>query len=398
MKSNTEDNTSRMAAYFLGTLFIFIITFYAVLQVDSSDYEKHSAWAAELSIRHLLRFMQSYAAYPLWHIVTKTFYKVLNFPLIGAAAATTALFNCFAYWCVMRAWDFFADFGIPSYAKAFWSCCLLVVGPLYAPWFSDRYYLGQGSGNVWHNPTNIAVKGFCILCFILIVQLLQSEKTFREERSRYILLSILLLGSAFAKPSFLQGMIPGLGLYFIISVIAAKGRKERIAKYFMMADMFIPAVCLLLYQLVFSFFADTEIHAGGSIGVEFGRVLGHWSPNLLVSFLLAFAFPLFIFALDFKRLIKKIHIQVMLCYEFCAWGESAFLYESGQREMHGNWLWGSYLSMFIVWMLMLFEYFNMTSDDRLGTVRRKICLYGGNILLFSHIICGIFYWYDITHA
>lgn len=398
MKYNTEDNMNRMTAYFLGVLFIFILTFYAVLHVESSDYEKHSAWAAELSIRHLLRFMQNYAAYPLWHIVTKTFYRVFEFPLIGAAATTTSLFNCFAYGCVIWAWDFLGDVRISSYLKSFWACCLLVVGPLYAPWFSDSYYLGQGSGNVWHNPTNIAVKGFCILCFILIIQLLQSQKTFREERKTYLLLSVLLLASAFAKPSFLQGMIPGLGLYFIISIIMCKGKRERVTKYFVLADMFIPAVCLLSYQLVFSFFADTEIHVGGSIGIEFGRILKHWSPNLLISFLLAFAFPLLVLILDFKRLIKKIHIQVMLCYEFCAWGESAWLYENGAREMHGNWLWGSFLSMFIVWMIMLFEYFNMISDDRLGAVRKKICLYGGNVLLFSHLLCGVFYWYNLTHA
>ena len=75
MNSDKENSINRMTVCFLGTVFIFIITFYAVLHVNSSDYEKHSLWARELSIGHLFRFMQNYVAYPLWHIVTKTFYK-----------------------------------------------------------------------------------------------------------------------------------------------------------------------------------------------------------------------------------------------------------------------------------------------------------------------------------
>lgn len=59
-----------------------------------------------------------------------------------------------------------------------------------------------------------------------------------------------------------------------------------------------------------------------------------------------------------------------LCYEFCAWAESALLYEAGERELDGNWLWGSYLSMFIVWMLFLFEYFNIISGDKAGAIKR----------------------------
>ncbi|EOS29854.1 hypothetical protein C807_02248 [Lachnospiraceae bacterium 28-4] len=397
MNSDKENSINRMTVCFLGTVFIFIITFYAVLHVNSSDYEKHSLWARELSIGHLFRFMQNYVAYPLWHIVTKTFYKTFGFSLLWARATTTALFNCFAYWCVLGVWNSFSDSRLPAAAKSFWACCLLVVGPLYAPWFNNYYYLGQGTGNTWHNPSNIAVKGFCILCFCMIVRLLESQKTIKEDKRRYVLLSFLIFCSALAKPSFLQGMIPGLGLYFVIAVIINKGNREKIVKYFAIVATFIPAVLLLFYQLFFSFFADTKIHSGGSIGIGFGRVLHNWTPNLFISFILAFAFPIFILVLDFRNLIKKIPIQVALCYEFCAWAESALLYEAGERELDGNWLWGSYLSMFIVWMLFLFEYFNIISGDKAGAIKKNICLYGGSALLFSHVICGIFYWYSVTH-
>lgn len=319
MKSDTDHSINHITAYFGGTLFIFFITFYAVINDNLNDYIQHANWVAELSIRHLFGFMQNYAAYPLWHIITKTFYKIFQFNLYDATAITTALFNCFAYRCVLWVWDSFTHSPLSPFAKSFWACCLFLVGPLYAPWFSEHYYLGQGSGNVWHNPTNIAVKGFAILCFALIIQLLKSQKNIKEEIGKYILLGVLILFSALAKPSFLQGIIPGLGIYFILSAIINKGeRKHLLIKYLAIAGAFIPATFLLLFQFIFSFWMDTTIHNSESISIGFGRALGYWTPNLLISFLLAFAFSLFIFVLDFKNLLKKIHVQVALCYELCA--------------------------------------------------------------------------------
>ena len=397
MKSNKNYSLNSFSAHFVGILFIFIITFYTAINISNSDLSHHADWSQQLSIRHLLSFMQDYVSYPLWHILTKFCYKILNFSLGNAAAFSTAVFNCFVYCCIVYVWNFFTVSPVASPIKAFWTCCLLMVGPLYAPWFSEYYYLGQGSGNTWHNPTNIAVKGFSILCFALIVRLIESPEKIKENIRKYILLSMLLLCSVLAKPSFLLGIIPGLGMYFIISGLI-KRKKEVISNYCLIAACFIPSVALLLYQFIVSFFVNTAIHGGGQIGIEFGRVLKNWSPNLLISFLLAFAFPLFILAIDFKNLMKKTHIQLVICYEFCAWVEGAFLYENGRREFDGNWLWGSYLSMFAVWILFFFHYFNIISDERQRPLKKLICLYGGGILLFSHLTAGIFYWYTITHG
>lgn len=382
-------HSSRLSSipYMIGTLFIFTVTF-SIAAVVGGDYISHREWAAELSWRNLPYFMQNYAAYPLWHFITKAIYRVFRFNLCDSAAIATALFNCFAYWSLLWVWDYFVKRPLSPWGKAFWGSCLMIVGPLYLPAFNPDYLLGQGSGNAWHNPTNIAVKGFTILCFALIVQLLDSRKSIREERKTYILLSILLFCSALAKPSFLQGMIPGLGLYFIIRLI--RSRKDFL-KYCSIAGTFIPAAGLLLFQLTFSFFTDTAIHSKGGIGIEFGRCLKLFTPNLFISFLLAFAFPLFVLALDFRNLIKKTAVQAAICYELCAWAESAFLYEVGERERHGNWIWGSYLSMFIVWMLFAFEYFDLISDNTCSKAKRAIGLYGGGILFFLHIALGLIY-------
>lgn len=388
-------NSSKLSfiPYIIGTVFIFTVTF-AIAATIGGDYISHREWAAELSLRNLPGFMQNYAAYPLWHFVTKSIYRIFRFSLCDSAAITTALCNCFAYWSLLWVWDFFIQRPLSPLGKAFWGACLMIVGPLYLPVFNPDYLLGQGSGNAWHNPTNIAVKGFTILCFALIIQLLDSQKSIREERKTYILLSILLFFSALAKPSFLQGMIPGLGLYFIISLLH---NRRNFAKYCAIAGTFIPAAGLLLFQLTFSFFTDTAIHSGGGIGIEFGRCLKLYTPSLFISFLLAFAFPLFVLALDFKNLIKKTAIQAVLCYELCAWAESAFLYEIGERERHGNWIWGSYLSMFVVWMLFTFEYFDIISVKTGSKIRRNIGLYGGGILLFLHIAFGLLYCFSLIN-
>ena len=145
--------------------------------------------------------------------------------------------------------------------------------------FNPFYYLGQGSPNIWHNPTNIAVKGFAVLCFGLVIYILESAKTDKELLWTYIILSVLLVLSALAKPSFFQGIVPGLGLYFIFALIA-KGFKTQIKRFLLIALSFVPSACVIGFQFVCSFFIQGNIGEGNGIGIEFGRVLHNWSPHL----------------------------------------------------------------------------------------------------------------------
>ena len=394
MEKNYAKNTR---AVLLSSIVVWILTYAAAFKDAYNDLHMHTIWADKLNINgsNLIEFVTNYVSYPLWHICVRIFYKLFPSETASTAAGVTALFNCLALWGIIFIWYKLANKSTGLENISFYSTCLLIVGPLSFPRFNPRYYLGQGSGNVWHNPTNIAVKGFAVLCFALIVYILETGKTDRELRKTYILLSILLFLSALAKPSFFQGIVPGLGLYFIF-VLIAKGFKQHIKRFSFIVLSFVPSACVIAFQFMTSFFQTGNISDGSGIGIEFGRVLHRWSPNLGISFLLAFAFPLAVLLLNFKNLISKTSVQVTIFYELAAWLEGSFLYEIGPRESHGNWLWGSDLSMFIVWIVFLIHYFDILNDDNVSEKHKKLNLIIGIPLLFLHLIFGIAFWYSYS--
>lgn len=40
---------------------------------------------------------------------------------------------------------------------------LMFVQPIYIPWFNSLLFLGQGTPNIWDNPTNAATYPFTLL-------------------------------------------------------------------------------------------------------------------------------------------------------------------------------------------------------------------------------------------
>lgn len=390
-----DTHSGAIKAFLIASLIIWIATYCTASADIYLDIYKHANWAKEINLGNFTHFFVNFVSYPLWHIIVKILNRIFCFSLYSSAAGATALFNCFALWSVLFVWNRMGNKTMAPNDMAFWSVCLLFVGPLSAPWFNKEYYLGQGTGNIWHNPTNIAVKGFAILAFYIIVHLLKSTETKTKTTRYYIALSILLFLSALAKPSFLQGMIPGLGLYFILHLIG-KGFKQNILHFFKIALCFVPATCLLFVQFLSSFFFETSIAEGNGIGIAFGYVLHAWSPNLLISFILAFAFPIFVFSFNYKTLCRKTSVQLVICYELMAWLESAFLYEIGPRSGDGNWLWGSYLSMFIVWMVALIHFWDIIQDDTTPPSKRHINLLVGISLFALHLLFGICFWYKLS--
>ena len=390
-----KDYAKNIRILLLATLVIWIATYAAASRDYYLDIQQHVGWALEINRSNIFDFMRNYIAYPLWHVCVRYLCNFFPYGPTNTASGATALFNCFALWAVIFVWSRLAGKKIDFGSISFYSTCLLFVGPLSYPAFNPFYYLGQGSPNIWHNPTNIAVKGFAVLCFGLVIYILESAKTDKELLWTYIILSVLLVFSALAKPSFFQGIVPGLGLYFIFALIA-KGFKTQIKRFLLIALSFVPSACVIGFQFVCSFFIQGNIGEGNGIGIEFGRVLHNWSPHLGKSFLLAFAFPVAVLLINFKPLIKKTSIQVTMFYELAAWAESTFLYEIGERELHGNWLWGSYISMFIVWVVFTIHYFDILNDENVSVKRKRVNMIIGLPLLFLHLLFGISFWYSFS--
>ena len=384
---------------FGGTLIVFCLTFAIAYKIitNGGDYLTHAYWALDLN-RYILNYMSERNPYPLWHIVVKSIYKFFCFNISASAAGATALFNCIAFWSIIYAWDFLSNKSTTLQMKVFWAICILWMGPLYAPRFNEKYYyLGQGTGNIWHNPTHIAVKGFAVLCFVWIVRLVNQEVEHRKWE--YFLLSGFLFLSVLAKPSFLQVIIPGLGMYFIYDLLRNKGDKVRLIHFCRIAATFIPGVALLGVQYIIVYCSpDTSMYGERGINVAYGSVLSEWSDNLFISLLLALAFPIFVFLIDTRRLLKDNSVIIAFFYGLCGWLEAAFLYEDGNAKMQGNLTWGWSLSLLIIWMLFVIKYLDIIRDETISSKKRIVCLCLGIPLLFFQVVFGIGYFVALLYG
>ena len=363
-----------MFVIFLGVLLSYITYKTTATQVfqPASDFAIHAEYVAA----------GTFGAYPIWHMITFMVMKLLKANQYYAAAITQSFVNgiiyCIVYLIFLNKIKF-----LKRTQAAIMSFILLVVGPLTAPWFNENYYLGQWSPNTWHNPTNIMAKPFAIICFFMVVSIVHRYLT-KEKNTMitYILLAVILCLSALSKPSFLQGFIPGLGLYLVLFLLITKGKSFFLSVKLILA--FVPSVVILFWQYIAEL---TETGSGARIA--WLELLHYFTPNVLISFLLAFAFPIFVFIMNPISNIKKVEVQMVFCYEIAAWLESALLIQTGDRALHANFCWASMLSMFMVWFVMLIQFIKYLSEEDKSSIRYKVTKFVGFILLWFHFLFGL---------
>lgn len=397
----------------LGFSVVFGATYFTTLaQANISDIGAHIEWAQKFSFTYFWDYFVKVTSYPMWHFFTKACKVFFDTTWGNAAALVTATVNGISFLLTVFMQQYlFKEMNFRQEVVPFWAVCLMFVGPLYIPRFNEVYHPGAGTGNIWHNPTNIMVKPFAILIFCVVAKIITSERQIK--RNEIIFLAVTMFLSVLAKPSFLQGFIPGLGLYMIIALVR-KFSRESLKKYLLIAGSFIPSVVLVFYQFYISLFGQErgtkmvsemtetekiaaqvgEIVGNGNqqgIGFSWGRTYTHWTPNMYISFLLAIAFPLFVFMFNYRKMLKDRVVQLALCFETAAWLEGAIIYQKGPGEHQGNFWWASYLSLYIVWTIALYYFLDSSTRIDFRKKRNAVYLVFGSVLFFAHLLFGLFY-------
>ena len=380
---------------FVGSIIIFMATFivsYHAYFLPGTDIYYHTTWALE-DVDSIFDFISNVLSYPLWHYTTRFLYVVFGFEEPMAAAIAMAMYNMLTYIAI----DYFCKELFPEICDETGNYILLLmmvffVGPLYYPRFNIHYYEGQWSPNPWHNPTNITVRFFTVLALTLIGIIIENAVKIYH----YILLAVVLLLSALAKPAFLQGIIPGLGLYMIISMFIKKD-KNLLVKYIKIIVAFIPSVMYMVYQFFMTVTTNKSNSQNQSdvmgVGFAWGREMHEWTTNMGMSFLLAFAFPVIVFVFNYKTVLKNKIVQIICCFEVAAWLEGALLYFKG-KEGACDFVWASILSMFMVWLIAIIIFIK---DHYEAREEKKTIMYWlyeviSYIALGGHLFLGILKW------
>lgn len=349
------------------------------MQLPESDIYWHSQQACTING---IKSMFNTISYPLYHVIVNFLYKIMGISLNYCAGIVVIACNLLTYCIIFFYLDFICrekDIRIREYGIGF-TLILMLVQAIYMPWFNKNVYLGQGSINIYHNPTYLIVKPIGIIIFLLICYIyIKNEKHIAFKKEWWFLAGLSVLANL-AKPSFFYVFIPGLGLYMLMDMCISGYKKFSL--HFQVACAFIPAALVALFQAMASLTTGIEI--------EWMGVWKIFSPNPYISILLFIAFPLYVLLLSIR--IWDVGTKISLSVFFAGFLEAAILAEKGERRWHGNFFWGYYLGGALLWLEAV-KIFILWHAERNKSRGNNIRLIVGWILLILHVCSGIRYLY-----
>ena len=273
---------------------------------------------------------------------------------------------------------------------------LAVIAPITI--WTDQLMLGYLNPIVYHNPTSITARLFVIPVSILAFRCFRSLP-YRSLNNRiYILLlcAVLMVLSILAKPSFALALVPGCLLFAIWHVI----RRRHVDWLLLTVGVLVPASLTVGMQTIISY---RDFDDGSFVAVGFLTFMKLWIPTwrIPIQLLLSVVFPLGIGLLYVKQARRHLLLTFAWTVFICSILVSYFLYESGPRMRHGNFLWTSYNAVFLLMFVsILFLVEQYVRELRHGEGRlqlfslrfsRRFAL--ASFLLGLHVLSGIAYYY-----
>ena len=395
----------------------------------SSDYTLHAVWAIAMTPDKMLSCFYDGSEH-LWHLCVKLLFTYVVPNMWAAAAIVTAAADAIAYFLVYKCLETALPEKFPRWLLAILTAAVFVVNALTLPGFD--FYISRGAINTWHNPTNIMVRPFAAAVFFMTVRIYNRRRygrhaaliplaeggtrfsfhgsfgaQFRQPvytKAELILYPLCLLFSAYAKPSFLQFFAPAILIFLVIDVIRTKG--QLLPFCIKLALAYIPAAVIILSQF-FTFFGDAgivtasstasaaETVTGSGVAIYFMRSSFSGPGDFLASLwdavvetLYLCAFPVFMLLVAPRNTMGNTGYRLGFIGMLVARMEALCLHETGSRASHGNFLWGYYLSTWVLWCAALGLYAQLAGEK---TSAGKLTRWGGTALLLWHLICGVFY-------
>ena len=410
---NTETKFEEWKNWWITIPFAFIIVYvtfvYArdqVLLGSMNDYASHIK-----SLLPLFRteWWKGFMAAPhcLWHLTVLFFYGILKLPLEAAAGYASSVYALFYYlvllWMIQKVTAYAGAKENPVRANLL-ATGFYFVQSIYFYWLdAGERYLGSFSMNPIHNPTQMGVRGFAVLCFALVIDLLGtwSKEDYKplffriKGKKSYLLLSVLLFLSTVMKPTFTEVFVPAVALYMLCVWIYKLMKKSQPGVYFkkclLMLLIAVPSLIFVLIQFVL-FFA-----MGGSYGAEEGMIITKWlevwelfTDNVFLSVLLGMAFPIYMLIIDADYFLRSRMGQIAWLSYGIGFLEAALLGEDGNRLSHANFIWPLMSGMLLVWLVSFLRLLSLERKT-LDTRAKQIMVTAAWCIFAAHVLCGFLF-------
>lgn len=319
-----------------------------------------------------------------WHLVVWAFLSFGLAPLVAASLAN-AIFNFSTAYLTMFVVE--RVVGKKPLVCVLVSFVVLFVSAVWLPFFNPEVYLGQGSPNVWNNPTYFAVRPFALLTTYLFI--CSAEDGFRSF-GRSCILGALVLAGIIAKPTYFQALMPAVCVFFALGRASQSPWGHPCWRN--VATIFLPAILFAIVEFVILFFVPSstvESNNGGGFAFTLFAGWSKYTPNPVISIILLLAFPLYnayvckenLFSVKSPYLV----LTLMLCVSLL---EVLLIVETGAREGHGNFAWALYGSVFLFWVFGLSMYVKKWSKGELLLSQKVV----GVALIVCHLISGLYYF------
>lgn len=307
-------------------LFWFSYRLFALLCYrPSSDLSIHMTWAGECSFSDWRSFFH-HAAHPMWHMLVALAKGLFGFSLEQTAAAVTAL--CKAAEFVLIALLFFREETLRGWRAVLAALCCVLVSSLRLTFYNPTVYLGVGTPNTWHSPTQMISMVWMLLCVPYVARCyddgmaLTGTEHPRLNWKRQALLCLLLLCSLAAKPTFMQTFLPAACLFYLVQWI----RRPKATPFVVQTLLWVlPAVALMVLQYLYYFGIIVPYQSGMVLEMSWAKL-----GSVLLATLLIQAFPLYALWVC-RRQKKDTLFWLTLWMDMTGVVEFLILGESGRR-------------------------------------------------------------------
>jgi len=354
------------------TLLLAAVTYIYYWEATSefSDIHLHAAIASGFDFRDL-HSITSRIVYPFWHLNFAVLYK-LGVPFVWAAAIVCVVYKMLVFMLVQRILYLYLAPELSPKLATLGALAAMFVTAVRIPAVNPRVYIGIGSPNVWHNPTQIVAILSSLLCVFYTAHCVYSYQSGRNlpdapatlPWKKAVLLAALLLFSVVCKPTFMQAFLPACGVYFLVLWI----KNPKHTRFFLQIILaFLPTVVYFLMQYLYYTGVVVPFTSGIAVSLDPARL---WIA--VRNLLLMAAFPLLALLLTAKKdAFREPALALVLLMAAAAVLEAYLFYETGVRENNGNFNWASMNAAFLLWVIALPRFFRAVQDFRFDQARLR---------------------------
>ena len=325
----------------LNLALVFVISYsFASMQVSglvASDTGLHMSYIKEV-------IDGAPYTHPLWHMGTHYLSQLLDVNYGTGATLFTAFLITF-YTAIIYKIAQSLDANTENEAKWYLVTMIaLTVGPFFLVNYYSRIYMGSGSPSVWHNVTLLTVQPLALLSVFFTI------KFFASDSLKYFVVAVLVtIVSIFAKPNFIIVFLPSLVVYMLLK----KYFDKRQLQFALITILF--SVAILAYQLMS--LQESNSKDGGSMIFDFLGVWSIYTPSVVVSILFALGLPFLITLFNYQSVKKNEYIKFTWLLVLFSTILFACFAESGKRYSDGNFSWSWMISLSLIYIFTIIEYF-----------------------------------------